>query len=290
MNPQFRGITRLHSSFDDERSSSFDWGPILAFIVLANAVTWLACLLLRSTFAAGHLSALFTFLFVTVWSPTVIALTLAFSFEGAPGVRNLLGFLFRRFSKNKLWYLIGILIPIAAVASAIIIARYLHSSAPFLPLAALPVTVGLQVFTGAMGEELGWRGFLLSHLERRLTPRVAALVMAITWALWHLPAFFFPGLPQQHLPPVAFLLMVAAFGIFLALLFNRTRGHIASTMLAHFSFNMSIAVGGAILGSVFTWTLAFIFSIVAIFSLAKLSAQRDFSIQLQIKSQPVPRH
>jgi len=75
------------------------------------------------------------------------------------------------------------------------------------------------------------------------------------------------------MPPVAFLLMVAAFGIFLALLFNRTRGHLVSTMLAHFSFNMSLAVGGAILGSVFIWTLAFIFSIIAIFGLAKLSAQ-----------------
>ena len=46
-----------------------------------------------------------------------------------------------------------------------------------------------------------------------------------------------------------------------------------STMLAHFSLNMGLAVGGAILGSVFIWTLAFIFSIVAIFGIAKLSAQ-----------------
>jgi uncharacterized protein len=254
-------------------SPSSEWGPILAFVVLANAVTWLACLLLRSTFAAGHVWALFTFLFVTVWSPTVIALALSFSFEGASGVRNLLALLFRRLSKNKLWYLIGILVPVAAVASAIIIARHAHYGANFLPLAALPLTIALQVFTGAMGEELGWRGFLLPRLERKLTPQIAALTMAILWALWHLPAFFFPGLPQQHLPPVAFLLMVAAFGIFLALLFNRTRGHVASTMLAHFSLNMSIAVGGAILGSIFIWTLAVIFSMVAILSLVKLSAQ-----------------
>jgi len=122
----------------------------------------------------------------------LVALALCFSFEGTASVRNLLGFLFRRFSKNNLWYLIGTLVPVAAVASAIIIAMHLHSGAAFLPLAALPIALGLQVFTGAMGEELGWRGFLLSHLERRLSPRVAALVMAITWALWHLPAFFFP--------------------------------------------------------------------------------------------------
>jgi membrane protease YdiL (CAAX protease family) len=166
---------------------------------------------------------------------------------------------------------LGILVPLAAVASAVIIAWHFHSGAALLPLAALPLTLGLQVFTGAMGEELGWRGFLFSHLERKLSPRVAALVMAITWELWHIPAFFFPGMAQQYMPPIAFLLMVAAFGIFLALLFNRTRVHLVSTMLAHFSFNMSLAAGGAFLGSVFIWSLALIFSIVAIFGLAKLS-------------------
>jgi uncharacterized protein len=174
------------------------------------------------------------------------------------------------------YYLLGILVPVAAVACAIIIARHLHSGAAFLPLAALPLTLGLQVITGAMGEELGWRGFLLSHLERKLSPRVAALVMAVTWALRHIPAFFFPGMPQQHMPPIAFLLMVAAFGIFLALLFNRTRGHVVSPMLAHFSFNMSLAAGGSILGSVFIWTLAFLFSVVAVFSLA--SSQHSPSV------------
>ena len=109
----------LHGSFNDERGSSSEWGPILAFIVLANAVTWLACLLLRSTFAAGHLWALFTFVFVTVWSPTVIALALSFSFEGTSGVRNLLGFLFRGFSKNNLWYLIGIMVRAHASTSSV---------------------------------------------------------------------------------------------------------------------------------------------------------------------------
>lgn len=35
------------------------------------------------------------------------------------------------------------------------------------------------------------------------------------------------------------------FASFLALLFNRTRDHVVSTMLGHFSFNMSLAVGGS---------------------------------------------
>ncbi len=41
--------TPLHGSFNDERGSPSEWGLILAFIVLVNAVGWLACLLLRPT-------------------------------------------------------------------------------------------------------------------------------------------------------------------------------------------------------------------------------------------------
>ena len=43
-----------------------------------------------------------------------------------------------------------------------------------------------------------------------------------------------------------------------------------STMLARLSFNMGFAVGGAILGAVFIWTLALIFSGVEVVSLVKI--------------------
>jgi hypothetical protein len=222
--------------------------------------------------AEGHLWALFAFLFVTVWSPTVIAVLLSLIFQGAPGVRRLFGLLFRRLAEHTSWYLIGILVPIASVALAVTASRHFHEGAPFIQHTALPVTVMLQLFTGAMGEELGWRGFLLPHLQSKFSPRVAAVIMGIAWALWHLPSFYFPGMAQQHMPMAAFLLMVAAFGIFLALLFNRTNGHVLSTMLAHFSFNMSLAAGGAILGSVLIWALAATFSVVALVSLGAFVA------------------
>jgi membrane protease YdiL (CAAX protease family) len=257
----------------DEHGSSSAWGPIATFVSATYATTWLACLLLRSAVAAGHLWAFFTFLFVTVWSPTAIAIAVSLLFEGTLGVRKLLGLLFRRLSESRSWYVIGVVVPIASVVLATVMARHLHSSAPFIPLAALPFTVALQMFTGAMGEELGWRGFLLSQLQRRFSQRTAAILMGTIWALWHLPSFFLPGMPQQQMPPAAFLLMVAAFGVFLTLLFNRTNGHIISTMLAHFSFNLSLAVGGANIGAAFLWSLASIFSIVAIWSIAKLSRQ-----------------
>ena len=65
---------------EGRENSSSEWSAILAFIVLANVVTWVACFLFRSSMAEGHLWALFAFLFVTVWSPTVIAVILSLIF------------------------------------------------------------------------------------------------------------------------------------------------------------------------------------------------------------------
>lgn len=42
-------------------------------------------------------------------------------------------------------------------------------------------------FIPTLGEELGWRGYLLPRLRRLLSPRLALLVTGVIWGLWHAP-------------------------------------------------------------------------------------------------------
>ena len=55
--------------------------------------------------------------------------------------------------------------------------------------------------TATLGEELGWRGFLLPRLLSATTPFRATLIVGAIWALWHWPVqfavlpIFLPNLP-----------------------------------------------------------------------------------------------
>jgi membrane protease YdiL (CAAX protease family) len=246
------------------------WAPVAAFVVITYAVSWVALLLLRNAAQFDTTRAFWIFVLVTVWSPTIVALLTALLFNGRLGVRQLLGLLFRRLAQPRSWYVVAVVVPLVVVCAAITIARMLHDPAPFIPVAAFPLTIAMQAGTGAVGEELGWRGFFLSQLQLRFSDRRSAAIMAVTWSLWHVSAFLFPGMPQILVPPMAFLTAVAAFGFFLALIFRKTQQHVLGSIMAHFTFNLGLAIGGARFGAVLWWSLASLFGIVAIWSVVRL--------------------
>lgn len=82
-----------------------------------------------------------------------------------------------------------------------------------------------------LGEEIGWRGFLLPRLMY-LGKSKAYLILSFIWAMWHLPlllvGFFVPDMPWQ-----AFILMwclTFSFGMFI----NEMTLFYKSTILAGF--------------------------------------------------------
>ena len=43
------------------------------------------------------------------------------------------------------------------------------------------------ILGGSLGEEVGWRGFLLPRLLEIHSPLAASLLLGLAWAIWHAP-------------------------------------------------------------------------------------------------------
>jgi membrane protease YdiL (CAAX protease family) len=128
-----------------------------------------------------------------------------------------------------------------------------HLVALFLPIALAAATIGVSVAAGlsefnpdtdkplwyvllllllvgtpvssvlALGEEYGWRGYLLPKLLP-LGEVKASIILALIWAPWHLPLLL-AGLNYLGKDPLAVLVFMTAIGIGLSLLFTRVFVH-----------------------------------------------------------------
>ncbi|MBI5838335.1 MAG: CPBP family intramembrane metalloprotease [Candidatus Eisenbacteria bacterium] len=116
---------------------------------------------------------------------------------------------------------------------------HVPSPAIVLPALFLVTLVTAPFLNGllGLGEELGWRGYLLPKLMVLGKPR-AYLLLGIVWGLWHLPliliGFTYPGHPV--LGTLAFLLLTTTFGIYLNELSLRHRSSILAGWI-HGVFN-----------------------------------------------------
>jgi membrane protease YdiL (CAAX protease family) len=58
---------------------------------------------------------------------------------------------------------------------------------PFLKWETPSLTIGfICVLVGCIGEEIGWRGFLLPALNRNLSLLISSLLVGVLWGAWHL--------------------------------------------------------------------------------------------------------
>ena len=87
----------------------------------------------------------------------------------------------------------------------------------------------IAVVTG-LAEEPGWRGFAQPTANRQYQPLIAALVVSLIWAAWHLPnALFGPSLTETATHFVA----TVVNGFVLAWVYNSTGGSVLLAMLLH---------------------------------------------------------
>jgi membrane protease YdiL (CAAX protease family) len=139
------------------------------------------------------------------------------------------------------WYLIALLGPVALLAVAVWVnvwmGAQIATEGPLFDWLELGGLFGIQVvgvFAGAW-EELGWRGFALPRLLKRVSPLAASLGVGVVWAVWHLPLFMSGDLPWADAPALVVL------SILFTAVFVRTKQSFLIAFLMHAALN---AAGG----------------------------------------------
>jgi membrane protease YdiL (CAAX protease family) len=91
------------------------------------------------------------------------------------------------------------------------------SGVTFIPILLIMMSFGfLKAFSTALGEEIGWRGFLVKEFSNVTTYAKASWIIGLVWAVWHIPGVLFVGYnagtsPYSAIPCFIVMIVSATF-------------------------------------------------------------------------------
>jgi uncharacterized protein len=225
-----------------ERTNIVARHPIVSYFVFAYAFTWgfIGIFLIGLKVPLNGLTNVFV-----IAGPTVAALVATALCLGGPGVVQLLKRLVL-VRVNVFWYAFAlIIVPLLFVVGTIVLPGAIAAFAPVPAdvIGQAPLTFVLVWFVGGpLLEEIGWRGFALPRLQRRLNPTVASLILGLLWAVWHFPLYLLPAFAEQNgglsfTSLALYTVSVLAMTFVFTWVFNRTRGSLFIAVLLHTAIN-----------------------------------------------------
>jgi membrane protease YdiL (CAAX protease family) len=180
------------------------------------------------------------------FGPAVAAIVISLWTRGRPGVRALLGQL-GRWRVGWGWFAAAALVYPTLVFVVAGLYRLLPGSAPlpFQPasVSSLVVTAIILTLT-VLGEEIGWRGFALPHLQQRFPALQSSLVLGTIHTIWHLPFWTVLGELDAFGWPYWLIswAFVLALTIYLTWLMNNTGNSLLMAVILHGCYNL-VSVG-----------------------------------------------
>jgi membrane protease YdiL (CAAX protease family) len=97
---------------------------------------------------------------------------------------------------------------------------------------------------GSLGEEIGWRGFLLPALLKEMRPSTASVVLAVVSGLWHLPIDLYAGFGVTGVGAIlARIIFLVPVSMLFTWFYFDSKGSLLIAVFLHTSINVMSDLG-----------------------------------------------
>lgn len=221
---------------------------VLLYLAIACIPPWIGWSLLTFGVVSEH-ARYAPLLYITGWGASIGGLVATYESEGRSGVRRLLGQALHVRVPVR-WWLYALLVPPLWFVGAGVLYLVLHGQPMILKASALlelgtPALLAPFLF-GPLGEEFGWRGFLLPRFVEKFSAIPACFIVGVIWATWHWPLFY-KAIVKSPVEEIFFVLAnIIGMSFLIGVVYLRTQSLLLS-MLMHWCINAMQTVAGKLL-------------------------------------------
>jgi membrane protease YdiL (CAAX protease family) len=222
--------------------------PPLVFLLVAFGVPW----------SVQIFMALKCIPLIPVWPGLIVAnsfcsvagFVAAYCQSGWAGVAEL-GHRCVWYRASKGWWAYTLLLCFGVANVATLAYGLVHGAVGPLKLSALayqwwlPFTLLFGFIFGPLGEEAGWRGYLLPYLLRQYSPLLSSLILGFVAAIWHFPEGLIVGSPSYFHSVMGlslFTVSVICMSILATILVLHTRMSVFHAMVFHWTVIPAVTI------------------------------------------------
>ncbi|WP_160684041.1 type II CAAX endopeptidase family protein [Clostridium sp. C2-6-12] len=217
----------------------FDEHKVLLYLTNTFLFTWIFWII---SFTSSSSSVNGIFRIIGSLMPSLMAIILTKFFYGRSGLRDL-------FKKLTLWrvnpffyafillysiasfYIPSFICNIAGADYTITVKNQMFGFNLHNPLSLIACLLVILIFGGPLGEELGWRGFVLPTLQKKYSILLSGIIVGAIWTCWHIPMFLFHIEGYDNF--VIYLLQTILLSIIYTWLYNHVKGSLLIPILYH---------------------------------------------------------
>jgi len=226
----------------------------IVFVLLVYLLTWIFWLPLVS--GSNFFISKNGLILAGTYMPSIVGIIMTIKYSKKSTESNLFRSVLKIKIKTKEYLMIFAYFPVM-IGLFLIVTQLIGDDFVFYyPLKVFPlVFFYILIFQGPLGEEFGWRGFLMSRIMKSYNIFISSFIIGIIWSFWHLPRFFMQGTFQWQmvekftlLPTISgYVIYTVLISVLISIVFFRTNESVWAAILFHTIANTTIGYAATIM-------------------------------------------